>query len=102
MKSCNLTITTTMDGIDSSITREGEMELSLSEVRLCYREENAVVFIKLQGESAEIERRGDYSLRLHLKRGEITSGDIGIGGLDGEIKSFAHRISYSVSEIVFW
>ena len=98
MKSCNLTITTTMDGVENSIKREGEMEISLSNVRLRYREENALVFIKLQGENAEIERQGDYTLRLNLNRGKFSKGEIGIGGSGGEIETFTHRVSYSVSK----
>ena len=98
MKACKLTITTTADGVENSVTREGEMELSLTGVQLRYREENAFVVMILKGESAEIQREGDYSLRLFLKRGEVSQGTIGIGGSNGEIQTFTHRVSYSVSK----
>ena len=98
MKACKLTITTTADGVENSITREGEMELSLSKVLLRYREENAFVMIILEGDTAKIEREGDYSLRLQLKEGEVLTGEIGIGGAGGEIQTFAHRVAYSVSK----
>ena len=98
MKKCKLTITTTADGQESSILREGEMEITLTSVTLRYREENAYVFIVLQGERVEIERQGDYSLRLHLKRGELTDGSLGIGGTDGTIQTFTHKVAYSTSK----
>lgn len=98
MKACRLAITTTAEGVENSIDREGEMELSLSKVLLRYREENAFVFIKLEGETAEIERQGDYTLRLCLKRGKLAKGKIGLGGDDGEIETFAHRVLYFVSK----
>lgn len=98
MQACKLTITTTVDGVENSIVREGEMELSLSKTLLRYREENAFILIQLEGECAEIERRGDYTLHLHLKRGEKDAGIIGLGGMDGAIETFAHRVAYSVSK----
>ena len=98
MQACKLSITTTADGVENSITREGEMELSLSQVSLRYREENALVCIRLQGESAEIERQGDYTLALCLIRGERSTGKIGLGGSCGEIETCAHKVSYSISK----
>ena len=98
MQACKLTITTTADGVENSITREGEMELSLAKVLLRYREENAFVVLILEGDTAKIEREGDYSLRLTLKEGETLMGEIGIGGAGGEIHTFAHRVAYSVSK----
>ena len=98
MQACRMTITTSADGVENTIVREGKMELSLSEVILCYREENAFIRMRLQGENAEIERQGDYSLYLTLKRGEICKGEIGIGGNGGEIETYAHKINYSISK----
>ena len=98
MQACKLTITTTADGVENTVSRDGEAELSLTSVQLRYREESAFVVMKLEGESAEIQREGDYSLRLFLKRGELTQGTIGIGGSNGEIQTFTHRVSYSISK----
>ncbi len=98
MQACKMTITTSADGVENTITREGEMELSAYGAILRYREENAFVWMKLQGESAEIERQGDYSLRLKLKRGEICEGEIGIGGSGGAIETYARKVNYSVSK----
>ena len=98
MKKCKLVITTIVDGQEHSIAREGEMDLSLLSPTLIYREENGTTRICLKGETAEIERIGDYTMRLNLAREQFTEGEIGIGGSSGAIQSYAHRIQYSVSE----
>ena len=98
MKKCKLVITTIVDGQEHSIAREGEMDLSLLSPTLIYREENGTTRICLKGETAEIERIGDYTMRLNLVREQFTEGEIGIGGSSGAIQSYAHRIQYSVSE----
>ena len=98
MKKCKVTITTSVDGQENTITRDGEMELSVGEVTLVYREENGATRIHLQGECAEIKRIGDYTMRLGLKRGELADGEIGLGGSSGKIQSFTHRVQYSVTE----
>lgn len=98
MKTCRLTITTIADGVENSIVREGKMELALSGAELVYREENALVAVKLHDSMAEIIREGDYTLRLFLEEGKQTLGAIGIGGAEGEIQTFARRIAYSVSK----
>lgn len=74
------------------------MELALSGAELFYREENALVAVKLHDSMAEIIREGDYTLRLFLEEGKQTLGTIGIGGAEGEIQTFARRIAYSVSK----
>ena len=96
MKKCRVTITTVVDGQENTITRMGEMEFS-PEVTLIYREENGATRIYLAGEKADIERIGDYTMHLYLARGELTDGEIGLGGVSGGIQSFAHRIQYSVT-----
>ena len=93
-----VTITTSADGRENTIVRDGEMELSLQSAFLSYREENAIVMIKFQGDYAEIERQGDYTLRLNLKRNEITKGSIGLGGSEGEIQVITRKLSYSVTK----
>ena len=98
MKQCRLTITTTVDGQENVITREGEMELSVNAVKVYYREENATVYLQLQNEIAMVERCGDYSLRLHLIRGETTQGELGIGCVNGEIQTLTRAVQYSIRE----
>lgn len=98
MKKCRLTITTVADGQQSSIVRDGEIDVSVQKVQLFYREENATVHIQLQGETALVQRQGDYSLHLHLVPRQKTLGELGIGGTSGEIEIFTHAVQYSVSE----
>ena len=98
MKKCRVTITTAVDGNEHTITREGEMELSLASSTIIYREENASTRIHLAGETADIERVGDYTMKLHLVSGELTEGEIGLGGSSGPIHSLTHRIQYSTTE----
>jgi uncharacterized beta-barrel protein YwiB (DUF1934 family) len=98
MKKCKLTITTVVDGQQSSIVRDGEVDASVQKVQLLYREENAVVCIQLHGDRAIVQRQGDYSLQLHLVPEQKTVGEIGIGGSAGEIETFTHAVQYSVSE----
>ncbi len=98
MKPCELTITTNVDGQENTIVRKGEIELSSSVVRIRYREENAIVDVRLQGETANVERQGDYTLKLCLERGKITNGEIGIGGAGGAIQTVTHKVAYSVTE----
>jgi uncharacterized beta-barrel protein YwiB (DUF1934 family) len=98
MKACKVTIITNTDGQENTVVRDGYMELSLSKVSITYQEENAVVSLRLQEENAEIERKGDYSLHLKLKRGKLEDGQIGLGGSCGKIQTLAHRIQCSVTK----
>ena len=98
MRKCKVTITTRVDNQENTISRDGEMELSTASATLIYREENAATRICLAGEQAEIERIGDYTMRLHLLANTLTEGEIGLGGSSGVIQSFTHRIQYSITE----
>lgn len=98
MQACQLTITTAADGNENTISRKGEFNLSLDNLTVCYREENALVSISLRGEEADMERRGDYDLCLHLQRGTETEGFIGMGGSEGGISLYTHKVAYSVGK----
>ena len=98
MKKCRVTITTVVDGQENTITREGEMELSVSSITLIYREENGSTRMHLEKECADIERIGDYTMRLHLVCGERTDGEIGLGGSNGGIEVLTRRVQYSTTE----
>lgn len=98
MKKCDLTITTTADGVENSITRKGEIELFVTSATVRYTEENAAVCIRLEGERAVIERQGDYSMRLELESGRRRFGTLGINGAEGEIETFTERIQYSIGK----
>ena len=47
MKACKVTITTTADGRENTIVRDGEMELSASKITLIYREPSASVRMRV-------------------------------------------------------
>ena len=98
MEACRITITTNADGVENQISRDGEMEFSIDGATLRYREENAFIFICLKGENAQIQREGDYSLRLNLKSGETCEGEIGIGGQNGGVETFTRKIKSSISK----
>ena len=98
MQDCSVTITTSADGRETTMKREGSCQLSVVGCMLQYREENAAVRILLNGEAAEVERMGDYTLRLYLKRGETTIGYLGIGGSEGEIGVVTHKVAYSIGK----
>ena len=98
IKKCRVTITTAVDGRETTIVREGEMDFSSDGIQLIYREENAATRICLKGETATVERIGDYTMRLQLSRGALTEGEIGIGGSSGPIQTLTHRVNYSTSE----
>ena len=45
-----------------------------------------------------LERRGDYTLSLLLKQGEISNGKLGFGGSVGDIQVKANKVSYSIGK----
>ena len=98
MKKCSVTITSSVDGRENSFHLNGEMELSAFGATLHYKDGEAFVSLELQGEKAEIERNGDYTLKICLERGRVCNGVLGIGGNEGAIQSLAHKISYSVKD----
>ena len=97
MQKCMVSITTTVDGTENTIIREGKMFLSDDLVKLVYREENALICIELQENTARIERSGDYTLKLSLQNGKTGQGEIGINGASGSVGTFTDRILYSVT-----
>lgn len=97
MQKCMVSITTTADGTENTIIREGKMFLADDLVKLVYREENALICIELQENTARIERSGDYTLKLSLQNGKTGQGEIGINGASGSVGTFTDRILYSVT-----
>ena len=98
MQPCHVSITTCVDETENTITRKGMMQLSVLSAQLYYREENAEVTILLKKDGAFIERRGDYNLKLTLKKGKVCDGAIGIGGNEGAVQTFTHKIAYSTGK----
>jgi len=98
LRTCDLTILTVADGTESCIRRSAEMELSPLSALLCYKEENASVYIRIKNGKVFLNREGDYSLSLILEEGERTVGTLGIGGANGDISVYAERVGFSIGE----
>ena len=98
MRKCLVNITTSADGVENTITREGRMSFPETLVKLVYQEENALVCMEFCGSSARVERSGDYTLKLSLQSGKSGEGEIGINGASGSVGTFTDRILYSTTE----
>ncbi len=85
MQICKLTIKTTIDEQENTISRMGRLKLLNGSVLIDYKEENAQVHLLVNKNSAKVERIGDYSLRLYLIPNQITEGSIGIAGNEGKL-----------------
>ncbi len=98
MQACKITLTTSVDGKETQIVRTGSISLSLSQTLVRYQEENAVLTLIFEKDSVKLERRGDYGLSLLLKQGEYSNGTLGLNGANGNMRVYAHKISYSIAK----
>lgn len=95
---CKISITTTVDGEETQVTRTGSLRISFSEILLSYGEENGEVTLKIQNDRAEITRSGDYSMFLPLLREQRTQGKIGVLGSEGDVEIYTKRLAYSTTD----
>ena len=95
---CKISITTTVDGEETQVTREGNLRISFTEIVLQYREENAEVTLNVANDRVEIIRKGDYSMRLPLQRNARTQGEIGVNGAQGSVELDTTRLAYSTTD----
>ena len=98
MEQCTLSITTVVDGEERTVSRKGEWTISPLSAKLIYKEEDGTVTLKIDGDGVEIQRTGGYSFRLYLKQDKTLPSYIGIGGEEGEIQTYAEKISYSIGK----
>ena len=98
MQTCKITLTTSVDGKETQISRTGSVALSLSKTVVRYLEENAEIALIFEKEYVTLERRGDYALSLRLKEGEVSDGKLGFGGSVGDIRVKANKVSYSIGK----
>ena len=96
MQPCRITIATDADGQKTEITREGCCLLLDNGAKLNYAEDGANVALDLENGEVFIQRIGDYTLRLHLKKDEITSSVLGIFGAEGAVQVKTENIAYSI------
>ncbi len=96
MQDVFLTISTTVDGEESRLSCNAEMECTALSAVLRYRDENAEVSIFVNGSEAVVDRKGDYGLYLPLKESERTVGTLSVMGNEGSVEIFTDRLAYSI------
>ncbi len=101
MQACKVTIATTVDGKTTEIAREGKMSLSNGGAKITYAEEDAVVTLCFENGEVAIDRQGDYTMRLLMKKGETCEGVLGIGGAEGRVQTQTQRLAYSLKDNSF-
>ncbi len=101
MRASQITITTQADKEKTQVIRKGNIECTPTGIRLIYQEEHATVGLSFEKDTVTIERTGDYTMRLSLKKGETREGSLGIGGAEGRVQTYTSRLAYSLSETSF-
>lgn len=97
-RACNISITTSVDGEETQISRVGSLRVSFAETAVCYQEENAAISLVIADGEALVVRTGDYSMRLPLRLNAITQGSIGVGGAEGTVEINTRRLAYSTTD----
>ena len=95
IRKCDLTLKSIVDGTENTFFAEGRLENFGEKIKVCYREDPAVIHVTFHEGKAWIDREGDYSLCLALNEGELTQGEIGINGNVGELEIRTHKIEFS-------
>ena len=98
MQTCRVTIASSADGQENESVKKGSLAVNGTGATVCYQDGEAQVQIVVDREQTVITRRGDYEMRLVLRKGEICAGTIGIMGSSGQVYTQTHALAYSVSE----
>lgn len=98
MKSCTISIITTIDGCESSVQKTGKARFAAVDSVVRYTDDEGEVALRLKDGVLTVSRRGGYTLFLELCEGEERRGRLGIGGEEGDISVFTKKLSYSVSD----
>ena len=98
MDACVLTITTTTDGQESTVSYDGELKLFVDGADIRYQDGQSTVIMEIRRAGVSVLRQGDYTLKLRLEEGKRKVGAIGIGGSEGEVFTQTEKLAYSVSE----
>ena len=96
MKTCVLTIVSSVDGKENTFSYEAKIEIGAGFVALYYEEDGANTQIRFEAGVASIVRTGDYGLSLRLKEGERTQGALSVAGAGGTITVDTSRVGYSL------
>lgn len=96
MQPCRITIATNADGQKTEIVREGFCLFTDNSVKLNYADDGARVALDLENGEVFIQRTGDYTLRLHLKKDGVTNGVLGLNGAEGAVQVNTQKIAYSI------
>ena len=91
---CNLTLITSVDGTESKLVKIAQAVETPSGICFQYTDSNASSILRFFPDFVEIERSGDYGMKLTLKAGETRAGVLSVGGQDGELLVFTHKISF--------
>ena len=98
MQKCRFTITTNADGVENSVSGNGELFLSISAAQLRYKERDTQTFVELLNGEGRLTRSGAYSLSLLLKENQTIKGKIGISATEGDIDVYTHSLQYAIGK----
>lgn len=101
MQSCFLTIVTSVDGKENTLSLDAEMELSPLSAVLRYRQGEGQICLRLREGCFFVERQGDYVLRFRFIEGETLSGSLGLPGAEGEVEVTTRRLGWSIGKNSF-
>ncbi len=96
MKTCVVTIVSSVDGKENTFSYAAKIAFSAGLVTLYYEEDGATTQLSLTEGEARIVRTGEYGLSLRLKEGERTQGTLSVAGAGGRIEVEASRVAYSL------
>lgn len=98
MQEVFLTIWTAVDQEESRFSCKAEMESSSLSAVLRYTQEGAITTIHVEETETRIEREGDYSMNLCLRKNCRTQGTLSIGGNEGVLDVSTKRIAYTTTK----
>lgn len=98
MQEVFLTIWTAVDQEESRFSCKAEMESSSLSAVLRYTQEGAITTIHVEETETRIEREGDYSMNLCLRKNCRTQGTLSIGGNEGILDVSTKRIAYTMTK----
>ena len=96
MQEYKLTLSTTVDGNSTQISKTGQIEFDEGVLTLVYADEESQTTVKVEKGKAEVIRKGDYAMHLYLEEGKTKTGELQIATGKGEIQVKAHQVKCEV------